>query len=194
SRPETAATFARALDLIAAARTRHVFGIGPSGAIADYIALQLNRIGLRSHAMTIPGVALADRLAWVAPGDALLMLAYAPSYREVEVTLDRAHETGVPVVLISDSLGPYVGARVTEVLNVPRGRSEHLSMHSATMVMIEALILGLAARDRDHAIAGLDAVGRLRGRIDRDWIKRGVRRSLAATPVSTPTQNSDEGR
>ncbi|WP_102225414.1 MurR/RpiR family transcriptional regulator [Acidimangrovimonas sediminis] len=206
TRPETAAAFARVLDLIAAAPMRYVFGIGPSGAIADYAALQFNRIGLRSHTLSSPGIALADRLAWLAPGDVVVMLAYAPIYREVEVVLDRASERGAKVVLISDSLGPQVGDRVVEMLAVPRGRSEHLSMHGATMVLIEALILGLAAQDRDRAIAGLDTVGRLRGRLDRDWIKRGVHRSVPAAPadapvalraapkVSNPSQTSGKGR
>lgn len=190
ARPDFAAAFARALDLIAAAGMRHVFGIGPSGAVADYAALQFNRIGLRSQALTVPGVGLADRLAWLSPGDAVVMIAYAPLYREVEVLLDRAEAAHVPVVLISDSLGPLVAGRVAEVLPVPRGRSGHLALHGATLVLIEALSLGLAALDREAAVEALDRLSALRGRIDRDWIKRGTRRP--GPPVSAP--QPDEGR
>ncbi|MDE3080554.1 MAG: MurR/RpiR family transcriptional regulator [Paracoccaceae bacterium] len=174
-RPDLAEAFAHALDLMAGAAVRHVFGIGPSGAIARYAALQFNRIGLRSAALTEPGVALADQLAWVAPGDVIVMLAYAPLYREVEVILDRAADVRARVVLISDRLGPVVGNRADCVLTVPRGRTDHLALHGATMVLIEALTLGLAARDRTGAIGHLDSVSRLRGRIDRDWLKRGTR-------------------
>lgn len=191
-RPETAAAFARALALISGAGLRHVFGIGPSGAIADYIALQFNRIGLRSRSVTTPGVALADGLAWIGSGDVLVMLAYAPLYREVTVLLERTAELGVPVVLVSDSLGPLIEGRVAEVLAVPRGRSGHLALHGATLVMVEALILGLAARDRAGALDSLDLLSRQRGRLDRDWIKRGTRRSAARVSAATP--NSDEGR
>lgn len=175
-RTDLAGAFAAAIDLIGAAQTCHVFGIGPSGCIADYAALQFNRIGLRAMAITSAGVGMADKLAWVAPGDVVLMLAYAPVYREVEVLLDHAAEVGAKVVLISDSLSPLVGSRVETVLHVPRGRSDHLALHGATLVLIEALTLGLAARNRDGALANLDSLSRLRGRIDRDWLKRGTRR------------------
>lgn len=181
--PDLGAAFARALALIAGAGMRHVFGIGPSGAIAEYAALQFNRIGLRSQPLTGAGVTLADRLIWLAPGDVVVALAYAPLYREVSVVLDKAAEVGAKVVLISDSLGPLVGARVDTVLSVPRGRSGHLALHSATLLLVEALALGLAARDRDGAITSLDALSRLRGQIDRDWLKRGTRR---ATPPADP--------
>lgn len=175
-RPDLAATFAWALELIAGAGMRHVFGIGPSAAIANYAALQFNRIGLRSQPMAVLGVALADQLPWIAPGDVIVMLANAPLYREVEVLLDYASEVGATVVLISDSLGPLVGGRVETVISVPRGRSDHLALHCATLVLIEALTLGLAARNRNEEINHLDRLSRLRGRIDRDWLKRGTRR------------------
>ncbi|MDE3027448.1 MAG: MurR/RpiR family transcriptional regulator [Paracoccaceae bacterium] len=184
-RPEFAEVFADALTLIGDAGMRHIFGIGPSGAIADYAALQFNRIGLRSQALTAPGVVLADQLAWIAAGDVVVMVAYAPLYREVAVILDHAVEVGAKVVLISDSLGPVAGARVAAVLSVPRGRSDHLALHSATFLLIEALTLGLAAQNRNCAIDRLDLLSRLRGRIDRDWLKRGTRR-----PV-TPTSKDD---
>lgn len=181
--PGLTEAFARALDRISDAGMRHIFGIGPSGAIASYAALQFNRIGLRSTALTSPGVALADPLAWIAAGDVVVTIAYAPLYREVEVLLDHAAEVGARVVLISDSLGPLVGSRVDTILPVPRGRSDHLALHGATMVLIEALTLGLAARDRSDAIGRLDSLSRLRGRIDRDWLKRGTRR-----PASSDTK------
>jgi DNA-binding MurR/RpiR family transcriptional regulator len=192
-RPETTAAFARSLALIEAAGTRHVFGIGPSGALADYASLQFNRIGLRTRALTATGVALADRLAWIEPGDMLVMIAYAPSYREVEVALERAGEVGAPVVLVSDSLGPHLGSRVAEVLAVPRGRADHLATHGGTMALIEALTLGLAARDRERSIDALDAVSRLRGSLDRDWIRRGTRRPAGSRPATDFKTRSDEG-
>lgn len=63
-------------------------------------------------------------------------------------------------------------------LHVPRGRSEHLALHSATMVMSEALVLGLPARDRDRALDSLDDFAGLRAAIDRAWSRRGTHRRL----------------
>jgi DNA-binding MurR/RpiR family transcriptional regulator len=174
--PAMAEAFGRALDLLAAGKVRQVFGIGPSGALARYAALQFNRIGCRAQAVTAAGVGLADPLMAFAPGDVVLMLAYAPLYREITQTLDRAEAVGAPVVLISDSLAPLVGDRVAEVLPMPRGRAGHLATHAGTMALIEALILGLAARDPDGGVDALDRLSTLRSQIDRDWLKRGTRK------------------
>lgn len=176
-RADMAAAFARALELLAAADRRHIFGIGPSGALAQYAALQLNRIGLATAALSATGVALADQLLSLQPGDAVMMLAYAPVYREVTVVLEEARRHGVPVVLVSDSLGPYVADDVAVLLPVPRGKAGHLSMHGGTMVVLEAIVIGLAGRDRDRAFDALDRLSGLRAAIDKGWSKRGIRKS-----------------
>ncbi len=181
-RPDFATVFARAVEVVASGRTRHVFGIGPSGAIAEYAALQLNRIGLRSHAMAVSGVAFADRLIWIDTDDVVIAFGYAPMYRELRLLFDRAADCGAKVVLISDSLGPIVADRVAVVLPVPRGRADHLAMHGGTMVLVEALILGLAARDPDRALTALDLLSTLRGTIDAEWRKRGTRKPQTADP------------
>jgi DNA-binding MurR/RpiR family transcriptional regulator len=175
--PDFQDRFGRVINSLAAARRRHVFGIGPSACLAEYLALQFNRIGLETRALSATGIGLADQLLGMAEGDAVLMLAYAPIYREAEVTLDAAEQAGVPVMLVSDSLGPFVRGRVAEVLPVPRGRADHLAMHAGTMVVLEAMIVALAARDRDAALASLDRFGALRGGIDRLWLKRGTRKT-----------------
>ncbi len=184
--PPLAAAFGAALEVLAAAATTHVFGLGPSGAMAQYLGLQLARVGRPAHALTASGIGLADQMLAMRPGDALVLIAYAPLYREVRAVMDRAEALALPVVLISDSLGPLLEGRIAVTLDVPRGRSEHLALHSATMVMIEALVLGLSARDRDRALDALDDFASLRAAIDSGWTKRGTRRRK--TP-EIPPQN-----
>ncbi|KAA3447626.1 MurR/RpiR family transcriptional regulator [Mesorhizobium sp. SARCC-RB16n] len=176
-RPELAAAFERSVDILARASRRHVFGIGPSGAMADYASLQFNRIGLPTSALSVSGIALADRLLWLGKGDAVLMMAYAPLYREVEVVLDHAARFDIPVVLISDNLAPLVPGKVAESLPVPRGKADHLAMHGGTIVLIEAMIIGLAKRNSEAAFDALERLSTVRGSIDKAWIKRGVRKN-----------------
>ncbi len=178
-RPEMAAAFERSVDILARASRRHVFGIGPSGAMADYASLQFNRIGLPTSALSVSGIALADRLLWLGKGDAVLMMAYAPLYREVEVVLDRALQLDVPVVLISDNLAPLVSGKVVESLPVPRGKADHLAMHGGTIVLIEAMIIGLAKRNSEAALDSLERLSTFRGSIDKAWTKRGIRKNTS---------------
>ncbi|MBU1305309.1 MAG: MurR/RpiR family transcriptional regulator [Alphaproteobacteria bacterium] len=174
--PAMGQSLSRAVDILAKANRRHVFGIGPSGAMANYATLQFNRIGLPTSALSSSGIALADGLLDLRPGDAVLILAYAPLYREAAVTLDEAQRQGAPVVLISDDLAPLVRGQIVEVLPVPRGKADHLAMHGGTMVLLDAMIISLAARASEAAIDSLDRLSALRGAIDKSWIKRGTRK------------------
>ena len=153
------------------------WGRGPDdrAAFADWFAQ--GAAGLEADALSVSGVGLADRLLRLGPGDAVLMMAYAPLYREAAVVLDEAQRCSIPVVLVSDTLGPLVRDRVAEVLPVPRGKADHLAMHGGTMVLIEAMIIGLAAQHRDVAIDGLDRLSTLRGDIDKSWMKRGTKKA-----------------
>jgi DNA-binding MurR/RpiR family transcriptional regulator len=186
-RPDISQRFSNAVEILSKARRRHIFGIGPSGAMADYAALQFNRIGLSAIAMSVAGVGLADRLLWIEPGDAILMMAQAPLYREVTVVLEEAQRQGVPVVLISDNLGARVADKIAELLPVPRGKADHLAMHGGTMVLIEAMIIGLASRHREAAIDNLDRLSALRGALDKSWAKRGTRKRKSRSKSNTDT-------
>jgi DNA-binding MurR/RpiR family transcriptional regulator len=189
---EISEAFERSLKLLASGGHRYIFGIGPSGAVADYATLQFNRIGLRSASLNASGIALADRLLPMAGGDALLVIAYAPIYREVVVTLERARVLGVPVVLISDSLGPTVGHLVREVLPVPRGRAGNLAMHGGTIVLVEALVAGLAAGGRSNALESLGTLSDLRGALDKTWSRRGLRRGRGDTNAVPSERELDQ--
>lgn len=168
--------FAQAVTLLAGARRRHVFGLGPSGSIAGYATLQFNRIGLDSRSLDRAGIALADQLMDMETGDAVLLFAYAPVYKEVAVVLEQATQLKLPVILVSDSMGPLVSEQISEILPVPRGKAGHLSMHGATMVLVDALIAALAAVRPADALSKLARLSNLRTDLDPAWAGRGVRR------------------
>ncbi len=74
-------------------------------------------------------------------------------------------------------LGPLVADKVAEVLPVPRGKADHLAMHGGTMVLIEAMIIGLAGSASQTAFDSLDRLSVLRGSIDKAWVKRGTKKT-----------------
>ncbi len=180
--PDFAKSFSDALSTLTKSPMRHVFGVGPSGALADYAALQFNRIGLRSTSLNATGIALADRLLALRPRDAVMIIAYAPLYREVRVTLERARQVGVRIVLISDSLGPLIDGPLDAILTVPRGKAGHLATHGATMVLLDAMVAGLAERQGQSALGALSDFGDLRGKLDRGWSRRGTRQAGRGEP------------
>ncbi len=139
-----------------------VFGIGPSAALASYVAMLLARAGRRTLALNTTGAMLADQMLDLRSGDALLVLAYGRAYGEVVAVFAEARRLGLQIVLVTDSLDQKLARFATVILPARRGRAERVALHGATLVCLEALVLGLAAAGKAEAIATLERLNRLR--------------------------------
>jgi len=156
--PATHADFARALDVVAGQGRIVAFGIGPSGHLAAYFAAQLSRIGADALALTATGLGFADDLGRLRPGDRVIALAYGRAYPEITALFDRAGELGLPRVLITAPGGVPPDTRAEHTLFVPRGQSDAFALHAGTLLVLEALVLGVAGR---HQTRANDALARL---------------------------------
>ena len=142
-----------------------VFGIGPSAPLAHYVALLLVRDGRRAAALSATGIALADQLLGMAPGDAVILLAYGQPYREVLATVREAKRLGLPIVLVTDSAQSRLVRHAHVVVPAMRGRADRVALHAATLAVLEAIVLGLAACDRGRAVATLERLTELRRQV-----------------------------
>jgi DNA-binding MurR/RpiR family transcriptional regulator len=154
--------FGRTVDVLAGADRVLAYGLGPKGPMADYFALRLARFGYAAHSLASSGLLLADQLLAARPGDALLLLAFERLDRDSDVALARANDLGLPVVLLTDTLGPKLADRVEVALPVLRGRGGVLGGNAVTMAVLDALLLAVAARDRPRSLAALAELNELR--------------------------------
>ena len=158
----TPEAFRTAVQHLVDARRVVVFGIGPSSAMANYFAIQLGRFGIEAQSLTRTGLLFADDLQKLKTGDLLLIFAYGRVYRELAALLRQAERRGVTSILFTDTLGPQLRDRVALILPVARGRADMLSMHTATLGLIEALLVGIATRRPAETIASLEELNALR--------------------------------
>ena len=158
----TAGQFQAALDLLAKARRVVVFGIGPSSALADYFMIQLGRFGFDSISLTQTGLLLADGMNRLKEGDVVVTLAYGRVYREIGALLSHTQRLGLPVILVTDTLGTALRKQVDLVLPVARGNADWFSTHTATLGLLEALLVGLAAKRPAETVASLKRLNTLR--------------------------------
>jgi DNA-binding MurR/RpiR family transcriptional regulator len=163
--PDSRATLRAAVAALHPARRILVFGLGPSAALARALALLLGRAGRAARALDASGLALADQMLDLAPGDALLVLAYGRAYREVVALFAEARRLGLPLVLVTDSLDRSLARHADVVVPARRGRARRVALHGATLVALEAVALGLAAMDGPRALAALDRLNDLRAAI-----------------------------
>jgi DNA-binding MurR/RpiR family transcriptional regulator len=167
----SASQFETAIELMAKAKRIVVFGIGPSSALADYAAIQLGRFGIDSLSLTQTGLLLADGLHRLKSGDLIIALAYSRVYSEIEALLTRADRLRLPSILLTDSLGAALGKRVDLVLSVARGNSDWFSTHTATIGLLEALLVGLAAKRPTQTVASLKELNVLRSDLAGDLME-----------------------
>ena len=161
----SAKQFGRAIDHLTEAKRTFIFGIGPSSAMADYFALQLGRLGLDAASLTQTGLLLADGINRLRRGDLLAILAYGRVYAEVGALLDQAKGLRLPTLLFTDSLAADLEGRVTEVLKVARGRADMMSLHTATLGLIEALLVGVGVRRPLETVESLRQLNEHRRRL-----------------------------
>jgi DNA-binding MurR/RpiR family transcriptional regulator len=157
--------FREAVSLIGNARRVVIFGIGPSSSMAAYFATQLGRFGIDTASLTRTGLLFADDLRTLRAGDVLVAMAYGRVYRELAVLLDEADRQGIRKLLLTDNLGPKLRRRVDLVLPVAHGRADMLSMHTATLGLLEALLVGIATQRPEETVQSLEDLNRLRERI-----------------------------
>jgi DNA-binding MurR/RpiR family transcriptional regulator len=152
----------QALPVLHAARRIVVFGIGPSAALARYVAVLLARSGRSSKCLDATGIMLADQMLDLRAGDVVLALAYGRPYREVIGLFGEARRLRLPIVLVSEAANSALAKWANTVLVIPRGKPQRVALHGGTLVGLEAIALALAAASRDGAVATLERLNTLR--------------------------------
>jgi DNA-binding MurR/RpiR family transcriptional regulator len=160
------AEFTQALEIIAGAERVLVQGLGPNAALAEYFATRLGRMRRHAIAVGARGQALADALIDMRPGDIVIVLAYDRPNPEAELMLERARDLGLSSILITDTLGLALAGKITVALSARRAGGGMFHLSAITVVVLDALLFGLAGRDRAAALAAAEELQELRARID----------------------------
>jgi DNA-binding MurR/RpiR family transcriptional regulator len=137
-------------------------GAGPSAHIAGYGAFLCRRLGKPSGAFTRAGTDHADELLALEPGHAVVVLAYGRIHPPVRVLLDHAAHVGAKTVLVTDTSRPRLSNPPDIVLDAGRGAARLFATHGPTVVLVEALVLAIAADQPRRADRSLTTLNELR--------------------------------
>lgn len=154
--------FLGAVQLLADAETVMVMGWGPAGAAADYTALGLTRLGCAATSATQSGFRLADALSRLRAGDVILLLAPLVHLQEIDVVLTRASAIGASCILVTETLGEKLREKVERVLSMPSSLRFTASEMIAPLVVLDAILLGVAASKPDRARSTWEVINELR--------------------------------
>jgi DNA-binding MurR/RpiR family transcriptional regulator len=165
SRMVRADNFTDAVELIGGARETLVLSVGWLGLLGSYFALRLNRMRHHARSSMASGFMLADDLLRLREDDVLVLLAHQTVVTEINVALDHAAKVGTKIVLITDTLGEALNGRVTTTISAPIGGSAAYSVQATTVAVLDALVLAVAAADRESAVDAMTEMNDLRDRL-----------------------------
>lgn len=165
--PEMLDKMQRMIDTLDAARRIVVFGIGPTAHLVRYFALQLRRLGRNVLVLDKTGRDLADAMLDLRAGDRLLLLSYGRPYPEVLAVVEDGLMQSLPMMLITNSAESPLARKAQEVIVLPRGGTQGMALGAASLICLEALIVGLSVCAPDESRARLSRLEQLRSSFDR---------------------------
>lgn len=147
---------------LCSARKVFVFARGNAEALSVLADRRLRRMGVDAVLLSGDARDLAERLAAMEAGDALLAFAFRRAPRHYGALLERARSLGVPSVLISDTLGPSLVPAPDHLLFAPRaGAADAFQTLTVPMIVMNALVLQMADDAGEQAMRRLERVGDL---------------------------------
>ncbi|MDE1895980.1 MAG: MurR/RpiR family transcriptional regulator [Rhodospirillales bacterium] len=139
-----------------------IYAAGPSRPLAEYVRLMMVRHGQAAKVIGSGGIGLADELLDLSERDKLLILSYGKPYKEVLLVAAEAAIAGAPVVLVTDSPNSKLARAATTIIKARRGRTSRVALHGATLVALEALVMGLAVAEQGRTMQTLTRLAALR--------------------------------
>jgi DNA-binding MurR/RpiR family transcriptional regulator len=158
-------SFERAVDILAGAQRVLAFGTGVAGHLASMFALRVQRLGQDAQAINATGAGLADTLLTLRDGDALVALVNEHGPKDSRLVLDEAIRRRVPIVLLTDTLSGVFARQVSVALVAPRGDAASFKSLATAGVLLDVLLLAIAAREPARSLRAIEEFGRLRSKI-----------------------------
>lgn len=129
-----------------------IYGLGTAFSIAEYAALELERIGLRAVALTGGGHMNADTLMRLQHSDALLVLAPRMIFPDIQALLEHAVTRVAHTIVISQEFPPTTLSAPTIHLALPGTVATSATESVAAWILMDILVAELARRFPDRAV------------------------------------------
>jgi DNA-binding MurR/RpiR family transcriptional regulator len=134
----------------------------PTEGIVAYFARVLRRFGRRVLEASFSDT---EPLLELGKGDVLVVVAYQKADPQLRGILAHARDMRVPTILVSDALALALKGRYDVALTARRGNILEYPTAVTVLAVLEALVIGLGAQDRRHAITLVERATALRDQL-----------------------------
>ncbi|GAB3054275.1 MurR/RpiR family transcriptional regulator [Sediminivirga luteola] len=143
---------------VIAADVVYLFGQGNAIVLVEQLSRRLRRFGIRSTPLVGSRRDVAERIAAMRDGDVLLAFAFRRMPDTLAHVLDLAAKERIHSTVLTDTL-LTMRPEPDSLLAAPRGRSSEFLSLTVPMAICNALVLTIARRYPETALASLDRLG-----------------------------------
>jgi DNA-binding MurR/RpiR family transcriptional regulator len=142
--------FHRAVKRILKADRVLTMGIGISSLMAQVLAYELSQVAVDARALSSASVRFVEGIALAAERDVVIGFSFPPYSRETVEAAEYARQRGIPVVAITDRETSPIALHAADVLAVRSENMLYTNSLSAILVVVNALVTELAAKNRQR--------------------------------------------
>ena len=155
------ASFARVAALLYEADHTFTFGLGISAHLAELATYLFTEHGLRANCFSTHFTSPREQLVTMRPGDVLMAFSFPPYSRQTLEMLEEATGRGMTTIAITDRLGAPAAALASASLVVSTHGMTFTNATSSTNVLLNALVVEIAARHRGDTVDALSNINRI---------------------------------
>jgi DNA-binding MurR/RpiR family transcriptional regulator len=156
-----------AVELLRTHQRVFVFGLGPSVSLVDLLEIRLTRAARQVVPLKTSGQEMLEPMLLMNGSDLLIAIGFFNLTPALQLVLDYANQNKAPVILVTDMLGPLVGAQADVVLSARRGPVSAFHSLTVPMTIINALMLALSSADQENVMSHLDMLDQMRTKLNR---------------------------
>lgn len=134
---------ADAIEILGAAKTIYVLGLGGSFPVATHLTYVLRKIGRRVFILDGLGSALSDQAAAATPTDALVAISFKTYNPDTARLFPEIVTRGIPAISITDSLLSPIVKSAAVTFEIPDMPEAALRTMVAPMCLAQTLAVGL---------------------------------------------------
>ncbi len=152
----------KAVDALCSASHRYVYSTGVNMGLGHYLTYRLNRFRLKTSSESYSGKEVFEKMPQFTSNDVIVNYGFYQPNREHTVLMRYLRDRGIPNILITDSAVPPMVQDADLVLYARRGPFGVFHSLLVPMAVTNALIIGVAERLGDEALASLQTLSELR--------------------------------
>ena len=149
-------TFAKAVDILAAAETIYLIAKRRSYPLTAHMTYAFSKLNIRHQIVASPNGVDPEMVQFATPRDAAIAASFSPYAADSLIQSQELADRGVPVIAITDSAFSPLAACATHWFEIAEADFAGFRSLSASMALTMALPVAIAERrrKRQHAKAG----------------------------------------